>query len=112
MIEEIRYYKGKMSVAQKIRFFEFCLKIYTQEIQVIDDATDLFDFGFCNLFQYYFDVNSNNFELIPELLKHKPDIFYDYVGTVIDDDGLFWFPPTENMERTMICKSILKELKK
>lgn len=111
--------KGKIknnniSTYQKKRFFKFALNVYTGKINGDNGWHDLKDFGFCNMYRYFFEINLNlnvgDFELLPELLEYKPKIFYDCSGEMADEDNQFWFRPSQNDERIEICKKILIEL--
>lgn len=100
-----------ITTKRKKKFFQFALDIYTGKINRIFSGFDLAEYGFCNLYRYFFDENIYDFESLPELRKHKPKkFFYDYLGEETDDKSQFWFPPCQNEKRIKLCKKILKNL--
>ena len=112
MIEQIK--NGVITIKQKKKFFQYALDIYTKNS--ISSGN-----GFCYLYQSffynnkndYFGANTNNFELLPELRRHKPKkIFYNHKNEETDEKSQFWFPLGENEKRIKICKKILISLPK
>lgn len=105
MREEIRYYKSKMPKAQKLRFFKYVFERLNSKVKI--------NFGLCGIYYDYFGMPPENFELIPELRKHKPKTkFYDYQGKPSEFSDQFWFPPNDDESRIELCKQVLEEIKK
>lgn len=111
---------NKITTKQKIKFFEFCLDLFTSKIpetvtdRLIDDGyhKSLGDYGFCLLYKNFFGENTYGFNLLPELRRHTPrKHFYTYENKKTDEH-LFWFPlGGDQKKRIAICNKILTKLK-
>jgi len=109
MVEKI--IDNVITIEQKKKFFQFVLDIYNGKIEIIFDGADLESRGFCWSYFHFFGETQYDFELLPELRKHKPKKhFFDADGNRTDDKDQFWFPINENKKRIKICKKILKDL--
>lgn len=113
----------ELTKEQKIKYFQFCLDIYTKSVEELDVIRAsgklghlpfylMKNRGFCLLFdeffnQYCYDIT----ESIPELLKYKPtELFFTCDNEMVNDPSQFWFPCGENEPRIKIIKEILAEL--
>jgi len=103
---------------QKIKFFEFALNLFRNKIEIklssdLNLHENLRDYGFCLIFKHFFGQSNFEFDLLPELRKHRPrKKFYDYDGNKSENKYDFWFPLSgEQTQRIKICEKILAELK-
>jgi len=102
---------NEITTEQKKKFFQFMLDIYSEKIEIRFDNVDLKSRGFCWSYFYFFGETQHNFELLPELRKHKPKKhFYYSDGSKTNDYSQFWFPINENKKRIKLCEKILKKL--
>ena len=46
---------------------------------------------------------------LPELIKHKPTSFYDYMGVETTEDYQFWFNTGNKEARVLILEQAIKE---
>ena len=72
MIETEIIIDNIITTEQKIKFFRFMLNIYNGKIVIRFDGADLKTRGFCWSYFYFFGETQYNFDLLPELRKHKP----------------------------------------
>lgn len=115
MVEEI--IDKVITIEQKKKFYQFLLDIYNGKIEIVFELVfelaDLKSRGFCWSYYYFFGIESGDFELLPELRRHKPrKYFYDSDGWQTDDKNQFWFPLGENKKRIELCEKILEKLNK
>lgn len=109
MIAQIK--NEKITTKQKKKFFRFVLDIYTGKIKKSHNWVELINYGFCNIYRYFFSEDAGDFELLPELRRHKPrKHFYSYKNTKTDDKDQFWFPVGDNKKRIKLCEKILENL--
>ena len=47
--------------------------------------------------------------MFPELMKHKPDVFYTHNGVTTPEDDQFWFPMDDIASRIKILEQAIKE---
>lgn len=110
----------ELSTKDKIEYVKFCLDIFTKSIKELTckygtpkyfDYKILKEFGFCGLFNYYFNIDRTTKieQYISEFSKHKPYLFYNS-NYELTKDEIYWFPRGQNEERIRILKSVLKEL--
>lgn len=98
--------------SKRLAFYQFALDVYKDKV-IFDGNTEyLSRRGFCYIFIKHFKYNPNNIEdLLPELRKYKPTMFYDCVNQATKDNSQFWFPTTNsnpNIEQVRI--KILTEI--
>lgn len=102
---------GVITTEQKKRFYLFVIDIFTGKIEIVFDGADLKTRGICWSYYYFFRKDSGNFELLPELQRHKPKKnFFDCDGDETDEKNQFWFPMGKSEKRIKLCKKILKKL--
>lgn len=104
---------NRIPVDQKIRFYLFALDVFTdnKKNDYCFCCERLESFGFCAIYKHYFNTAYANLKLLPELLKYKPNTFYNFLGDITDDEFDFWFPAGKHEKRIEICKEILETLK-
>ena len=97
---------------QRKEFYQYCHNVYTRKVgyDVTFNGFELFSLGFCYIFYSVFESQLIDIKTtLPELYKHKPNVFYTYFGDKTDDDFRFWFPIGQNEERIKILEKILSE---
>ena len=110
------------SLKERIELYKFALGVYSRTLSPnerllisSDEPCDLSTLGFCAIYRHMAGKWPDNVEdVLPELAKYKPNLFYTQDGLLSSDSSLFWFKVNGDAEgrqrRVLILKEILKSL--